>query len=579
MRDRVTSPTVTRRGFLALSGVAGLGIVLAACGSSATTPPPVAPASAGSTPNPTPPSVAAKPSAPAATGSSASVRGGLQLPSYLPFQGPKPDFAPSDDGIVPPGYLTYPKNLVTTSKGPVGKGEDVTFVTYSINPPATPVDQNVAWQAINKALGINLKTPYTAIADYSTKLPTILAGGDLPDAFTIEVVGQRIDHELDFLQQACADLTPYLAGDAIKDYPNLANLPPASWKPCVFNGKIYTLPAVTLGVGYSLQVNQNMLEAAGFKYGDIKKIDDFKAFFKAITRPGQVYGVGGNAITYYLELFRAPNNWAVDKSGTFTKNYESDGYKQAVAFAREIWDAGWVHPDTPTIAGNQGAANFYALKHATFPTDFFGYVIGWERFRAVNKDVHMNVMNPFSFDGGQVYQYQTAGVTNLTALKKGTPDRIKVMLKVMDYLASPLGTTEQLLLSQGIEHTDFDFDANGNPVLTKQGQSDVQYNAWSGIMRPPPTVSNYGDPTFVKQAHPQFIDFHKYSVLDPTIGLFSATDASKRAVLTQAFNDATNAIMFGRAPLSTFDDAVKAWRSNGGDQMRKEYEDAYAAAQ
>ena len=54
--------------------------------------------------------------------------------------------------------------------------------------------------------------------------------------------------------------------------------------------------------------------------------------------------------------------------------------------------------------------------------------------------------------------------------------------------------------------------------------------------------------------------------------------ASKRAVLTQAFNDATNAIMFGRAPLSTFDDAVKAWRSSGGDQMRREYEDAYAAA-
>ena len=32
-----------------------------------------------------------------------------------------------------------------------------------------------------------------------------------------------------FLKAVAADLTPYLSGDAVRDYPNLANLPTSTW--------------------------------------------------------------------------------------------------------------------------------------------------------------------------------------------------------------------------------------------------------------------------------------------------------------------------------------------------------------
>ena len=53
-----------------------------------------------------------------------------------------------------------------------------------------------------------------------------------------------------FLQASCADLTPYLAGDAVKDYPNLAAYPTNSWKPMVFNGAIYAVPNVRAPINY-----------------------------------------------------------------------------------------------------------------------------------------------------------------------------------------------------------------------------------------------------------------------------------------------------------------------------------------
>jgi hypothetical protein len=41
--------------------------------------------------------------------------------------------------------------------------------------------------------------------------------------------------------------------------------------------------------------------------------------------------------------------------------------------------------------------------------------------------------------------------------------------------------------------------------------------------------------------------------------------------------DAKGELVTGRAALATFDDVLKSWRSNGGDQMRADYEQAYAA--
>src|SRR5690349_10330611 len=81
---------------------------------------------------------ACTPTSPARPAAEAVPRGegnAAPLPTYVPFAGPKPDFPPSADGIVPAGYLTFPQNLVKSSTGPVGKqGDEVSFLTYSINP-------------------------------------------------------------------------------------------------------------------------------------------------------------------------------------------------------------------------------------------------------------------------------------------------------------------------------------------------------------------------------------------------------------------------------------------------------------
>ncbi len=65
-------------------------------------------------------------------------------------------------------------------------------------------------------------------------------------------------------------------------------------------------------------------------------------------------------------------------------------------------------------------------------------------------------------------------------------------------------------------------------------------------------------------------------VSDPSLGLYSPTNGTKGNVLLQNCTDALAEIVVGRSPLGALDQIVNDWRANGGDQIRTEFQQAYA---
>jgi putative aldouronate transport system substrate-binding protein len=241
-----------------------------------------------------------------------------------------------------------------------------------------------------------------------------------------------------------------------------------------------------------------------------------------------------------------------------------------------LWDAHAVHPDTPTYIQQQGAQHFYAGEFAMYPTSFFAFGIAWDRLIGINKQFRLNALLPVGFDGDKGVQFQDWGGNQITVLKKGSPERIKQVLGVLNYLAAPFGSQEYQNLWYGVEGVDFTFDGKGNPVYTQTGQNNVQYIAWQTIISPPPVLFDGISPEFVRVAHPIETAAHELAITDPTVGLYSPTQATKGAKLSQDMVDGVNQIIFGRAELSTLDGLVQAWRTGGGDQIRAEYERALA---
>ncbi|HEX8968634.1 MAG TPA: hypothetical protein VF937_12190, partial [Chloroflexota bacterium] len=146
-------------------------------------------------------------------------------PAYVPAtSGPKPDFPASGPGY-DDGFDRFPANPVKVLPGdPPGSGSTVRIMSIALFPPPTPLAQNPAWQAVNKALNADVQFDVVTQADYAVKLGTVMAGNDTPDMLYVYAPAGSSSTLAassgmpQFLQSQAADLTPYLAGDAARDY-------------------------------------------------------------------------------------------------------------------------------------------------------------------------------------------------------------------------------------------------------------------------------------------------------------------------------------------------------------------------
>ncbi|MEU5397452.1 hypothetical protein [Streptomyces tibetensis] len=116
------------------------------------------------------------------TGSNTASELKKAMPAYVPSQSLKPDIPSVSNGAdlaTDPGFLRYPTEHPTTVSGVPGKGGKYTAVTPlwgTVPPPG-----NSFYQAMNKALGVDLTIKPADGNNYATIIPTMTAAKRLPD--------------------------------------------------------------------------------------------------------------------------------------------------------------------------------------------------------------------------------------------------------------------------------------------------------------------------------------------------------------------------------------------------------------
>jgi putative aldouronate transport system substrate-binding protein len=509
----------------------------------------------------------------------------VQLPTRVPVAGLTADLPGTDDARIDGFFVNYPANPPKTVQDTPGQGGTISAVTWTTNPLPSPMDSNLLWQAVNKALGVTLRINIQEFADYQQiKLPTLIAGNDLPDIVYIAPYS-LIPKLPTFLKSKMADLTPYLSGDAVKDYPNLANFPTIAWRQMVFNNAIYGIPCPTSLYLWVHWLQQDLLDAEGLSRP--RSADEYKQLAVRFTRPDQgMYGLGaekdyalGVTNGWITGIFGAPNGWQLDeRSGKLTYMAETEQFRAAVGYARDLWAAGVYHPNAMQY-NLVSARNDFAARKFMFRMDAFSGAsdLFWATEARMNPPGNPQVLPPFpSVEGGTPTFWTTNGILGFSVLKQAPPDRIKEILRVMNWLAAPLGTQEYLLKTYGLKDVHWTPDDNGNPILNARGKAEstvpFQYltrgtyaQYWPATPQNAPVM--YG----VQKA------IEPYLSLNPTDPYYSETNQSKDPQLRKDLVDRLDDIIVGRQPFSAFDDAVKNWQSSGGDQIRQEFEQAIAA--
>ncbi len=560
------------------AGAVGLPLLLEACAPTA----PAAPTASTAAP---PTSVAAPTSPPAA-----APKPGRILPTYIALGSkPKADF-PAKDERYEDGYLSYPANPVRSVAEVPGQGSTFNAMTIGLFPPPTPFEQNPAWQAVNKALNANIQFTIVPQSEYPAKMGVLVAGGDLAD-FTFFFGGNAIASVPglpQFLQSQMADLTPYLAGDAVKDYPNLAATPTFAWRNTgsVYADKVLMVPKPSYTPGFVFVKNTTMWDKDIGKDVHPTSADDFRRMLKELTHPQEGrWGIGSYpadsafGLLYLAAYFGSPNNWRLESDGKLTRNYETPEFREAVAYVRSLFADGVYHPDSAQLTSNvvargEFAAGKWAVWHEAFNV---GWSDAWRRGRTQSAPFEVHLINPFPAQaGGKAYQYLGTGTLGATALKKASPERIKEQLRILNYLAAPFGTQEDMLLSYGVPGTDYNMDPKGNPVVTDRGNADANYVPWKYVTQRPPVLYLPDIPDFAEQLSAAENVVIPIGVADPTVGFVSETAVARNVVLNNAALDGIREILVGRRALSDMDQVVKDWQSGGGEQMRREYMDAIA---
>jgi putative aldouronate transport system substrate-binding protein len=581
MTDHEVSSTarLDRRAFVTRAGLVAAGALGVSMLEACTPGSPAAPASGGA---PASGTAAAKPGA---AGGAA-----VKLPTYVPFQGPKPDLAGNEQGL-DPAFFKFPTDLTQTVSTPPGDGSTVNALVYLTLAPPPALEQNAAWQAVNKALNVTLNMDQTSAADYPAKVNTVIAGNDLPDFIynpTVNVPWGVIAGLPQFIRAKVQDLTPYLSGDAIKDYPNLAHYNNYTWRSGVIDNKIYAIPIARPPIGTVMMYRQDLLEKAGIQMDKApKNADDFKRILQAVTRPQEnQYGIAAGQTSYfaltpnsaYSAIFRVPNNWKMDASGKLIKDIETDEFKAAVGFSRDLWQAGLWHPNTPQYGGAFND-DFMAGRFVFAPGVWGQYVQLWDIEAVRIPTAKIYPMQPFAADGGKPYYQAGSGQFGVAYMKtQPSPDRIKMLLRVANFLAAPFGSKEWLLNYFGVQDVDFKFNADGAPVLTDQGRTELTA-VWRYVSSPAYALfSANRSQEFAQVSY----DAEKAMIaamdIDPTLGLYSATAASQGGLAQDAFMSGVSDIIQGRRPIGDLDGLVSDWKSKVGDKIRGEFQDAIAAA-
>ena len=496
---------------------------------------------------------------------------------------------PSPIEGVPDVYLTAPEPFISYDGVP-GRGGTVSAFLIGYNPPPPARDQNQFWQELERRLGVTWEIDITPQPNYGEKSAAYFAGGDLPDLFYLNPEQNASQQYQAMAQGAFLDLTPYVTGDSLQQFKNLATFPQYAWDNSKFQGVQYGVPNVQPNIGNLGFYRSDWAEKLGM--ANPQGPDQIRDLLLAYTNGDpngngnpDTWGAGrfengwkawDNAIV--SQMHRVPFNWRVNADGSLTYQIETDEYRQMIQYQRDLFAAGAYHPDAAGMTFSDAQNTFIAggtgHHYEGFPS-FFGPSSVTGRMQLNDPAARTNYFLPVGADGqpGVVYNgVGHFGYVGIPASVGGDEERVLELLRILDYLASPFGSEEATFLGSGIEGVHSDRNADGNLVINDRGRAER--GDMIGFMSALPAIFYPEDPQIGVALQTGGIASRRLGINDPTLGLYSAANVELSSQLTQLGTDTVTAIITGRDSFDSLDGAIAEWRSRGGDQIRQEFQEA-----
>ncbi|MCX3064324.1 extracellular solute-binding protein [Streptomyces beihaiensis] len=490
------------------------------------------------------------------------------LPSLVASKLAQPDI-PAKNGSAA-GYTKKVDLSTLGTSVPHKLGTGTPFKIMSPFWGAPPKPDCVYYTQLDKTAGTDITWQNQDGNKYGDKLGAVLASSSIPDM--VVVPSWNLTGKIpSAITAKFMDLSPYLAGDKAKKYPNLAAIPTDAWRMGIFGGALRGIPMPTaIAPGITPFYRKDIFDKKGWQ--PPKSPDEFLSWAKeATSAKAKVYACGDMwwiAQSIFGLQPAGTAGWNIGDDGKLTYRIEHPEYLEALEWTRKLFDAGVVHPDDKARTGDAGQ-RFTAGQILVYNSNIDDWYRKTAEQATSNPDFRIEGFDIFGPHGGNPVLYAGQPASLWSFIRKGaSKDVVHNALAAANFSAAPYGTKERMLVDYGIEGTHYTVK-NGVPVKNDRGNAEV-LNAWAMLAAPAAYF-----------AHPDFPDVARKQVeWQARMGAFmkkTSTFGMNIIEPPRYANLGTPLIQLeldyarGHKSLSDVQQAISTWKSSGGDKLRDWY--------
>ncbi|MBW7454776.1 extracellular solute-binding protein [Paenibacillus sepulcri] len=450
-----------------------------------------------------------------------------------------------------------------------------------------PQAGNPVQQAIESYTHTQLEIDHFPGNSYQDKLSVMIASGDLPQVIASYGAPKQSYLLSAFQNDVFWDISPF-----IKDFPNLSSLNQAIYDNVAFQGKVFGLPRERPLARDAFIYRVDWLKNVGLQ--EPQTVEEFHQLLKAFkdqdpdkNGKNDTYGMtmgalggSGPAPSTFGVFFGAPNVWDVQE-GKFTRDVFTPEYLEGLKFQKQLFDEGLIHPDfaimdRPKVEGEFENSKAGVIANST------NVALSYEaRIQQHIPDATVDFFSILSTDKGKriAAALGSNGILMFPKSSVKTEDDLKKILKFFDQLADQEMAD---LLEWGIEGTHYTMK-DGKPEIIDQEKFDNEVGfpyKWPLRAVSLDAIKMQGNvnPLVTKELQVT-TENQNHLVNNPANPFISQTQVERGAELELIITDANTKFIMGVMDEAKWKSEMDRWLSSGGDQIAKEYEEQWAAAQ
>ncbi|PZE20145.1 extracellular solute-binding protein [Paenibacillus xerothermodurans] len=462
---------------------------------------------------------------------------------------------------------------------------ELSIVVNQVTGTDIPAKGNPIEEAIEKATNTNLQIQWVPNSTYDEKINVMIASGELPKMLKVKYIPTTI--------AAMQNGQFWEVGPLLKDYKNLAAQNAQYYENIKVDGKLYGIPQYREIARPAPVYRKDWFDALGLKMP--KTLDEWYNVSKTLAQNDP--DKNGKADTYGFVLEKkynendAPivtriavtqggvNRWGVDANGKMIPEFLTPQFVHTMKLFKRLYAEKLINQDFPAVDQTEADKQFengrVGIKlngAATNAANIQDRLIKVEGHSKAQLDIAM-------WEGPQgpriAAQTGNNGILVFPKATVKTEAELKRILTFLDTLLEPDMSTLQKRGIEGVHHK----KVEGGQVewidLTKFNREVKPYRD-NLLNFETYNVPPLKDTPLAMKGYKMEPDGLQYAVHNPTLNLTSATYSERGKELDQMMWDAQTNYIVGRLDDAGWAAAIDKWREAGGDNLIKEFEEAYA---